>query len=56
MLLSDWLNCKQKCNNFGYHSVEVQPKGNNNSHFLCDSWLREEESQKSFNFCDVIYM
>ena len=25
------LSYKQKCNNFGYHSIEVQPKGNYNA-------------------------
>ena len=27
-LANDWLSCKQKYNNFGYHSNEVQSKGN----------------------------
>ena len=27
-LSNDWLNCQQKCNNFGYLSIEVRSKGN----------------------------
>ena len=27
-LLNDWLICKQKCNNFGYLSIQVWLKGN----------------------------
>ena len=27
-LLNDWLNCEQKCNNFGYLSIQVWLKGN----------------------------
>ena len=33
-LLMIGLSYKQKCNNFGYHSSEVQSKGNDNFHIL----------------------
>ena len=33
-MLNDWVSCKQKCNNFGYLSIQMWLKGNDTLHGL----------------------